>query len=501
MKRIAIVLGMLAMSSPAYSTDITWADKTTGGTFSAADANEVKTAVNSKADKAAALVGDCTVGPCLDGSSDGGNLIKLWAGAGAYWTALQGGAPAANRSWRLPIAAPPSAGETNVMTMDEYGQMSFLDKPSTSGYVLSSTDAGVLSWIANGSGGSMVYPGAGIPNSTGSAWGTSYTLDADLSSVSASDDSLPSAKATKAALDQKAPIDNPTFTTGVTAPSFSTNAADGSRYTVLPSNTSISPLGDGSEQIYNEGGQIKVVEGDTEYNIINSGDVDDTPVNGETAVPVSSNWAYDHAAATATHGVSGAIVGTSDSATLTNKTLDVEGTGNSITIVDKVWFAAAGCNNATATSFYDLPTSNPAAAACITGTNTQKGVLDFDAATDESGQVSLALPSDWSGNIDLKYKWLAAATSGNVVWAVQTSCVADAETDDPSWNTASTVTDAAKGTTLQTNDASMTSITVTGCAAGELLHLRLFRDADNASDTMTGDARLIGAELTIRRAQ
>ena len=189
------------------------------------------------------------------------------------------------------------------------------------------------------------------------------------------------------------------------------------------------------------------------------------------------------------------------SSTLTNKTIDVEGTGNSITIVDKVWFAAAGCNNTTATSFYDLPTSNPAAAACITGTNTQKGVLDFDAGTDESGQVSLALPSDWTGGIDVKYKWLAAATSGNVVWGVQTSCVADAETDDPSWNTASTVTDAAKGTTLQTNDASITGVTATGCAAGELLHLRIFRDADNASDTMTGDARLIGAEVTLRRAQ
>jgi len=33
------------------------------------------------------------------------------------------------------------------------------------------------------------------------------------------------------------------------------------------------------------------VEGD---NLIRASDVDDTPVNGQTAVPVSSNWAYDH---------------------------------------------------------------------------------------------------------------------------------------------------------------------------------------------------------------
>lgn len=47
--------------------------------------------------------------------------------------------------------------------------------PGVAGYVLASDLSGNLSWAVNGSGGSMVYPGAGIPNSTGSAWGTSYT--------------------------------------------------------------------------------------------------------------------------------------------------------------------------------------------------------------------------------------------------------------------------------------------------------------------------------------
>lgn len=202
------------------------------------------------------LVGDCTGFPCLDGTSDGGNIIKLWAGTGSYWTALQGGAPAANRSWRLPIAAAPVAGAQQIMVMDEYGQMGFMALPSTSGYMISSTDAGVLSWAAGGSGGgytnmtqfvdqtawrvfysntagdvtelalgadgtylksngasaapswaspsgTMDWPSAaGIAVYGGSsAWGTSLTLDTDISSVSASDDSIPSAKAVKAALD------------------------------------------------------------------------------------------------------------------------------------------------------------------------------------------------------------------------------------------------------------------------------------------------------------
>jgi hypothetical protein len=49
-----------------------------------------------------------------------------------------------------------------------------LGNPGTDGYVLSSTIGGVRSWVVQG-GGSMIYPGAGIPLSTGSAWGSSIT--------------------------------------------------------------------------------------------------------------------------------------------------------------------------------------------------------------------------------------------------------------------------------------------------------------------------------------
>lgn len=35
--------------------------------------------------------------------------------------------------------------------------------------------------------------------------------------------------------------------------------------------------------------------------VISTGDVDDTPVDGQTGVPVSSNWAYDHIAAADPH--------------------------------------------------------------------------------------------------------------------------------------------------------------------------------------------------------
>lgn len=58
-------------------------------------------------------------------------------------------------------------------------------------------------------------------------------------------------------------------------------------------------------------------------NLIRASDVDDTPVNGETAVPVSSNWAFDHAALASSTTVVGHVeiavdseVNTGTSATL-----------------------------------------------------------------------------------------------------------------------------------------------------------------------------------------
>ena len=259
----------------------------------------------------------------------------------------------------------------------------------------------------------------------------------------------------------------------------------------------------GVDETYGSGwnGDVDSPEKDDIYDYLHLFDTDDDgKVNvldmGAGLVKTDSGGVVSAASAGTDYSVP------SGSETLTNKTIDAEGTGNTLTIPTKIWVAAAGCNNTTATPLWDMPTANAPASACITGTNTQKAVLDFDAATDESIQMHVMLPSDFSasGNLDLAIKWLAAATSGSVVWGVQTSCVADAETDDPSWNTASTVTDAAKGTTLQTNDASISNVTKTGCAAGELLHLRFYRNASNGSDDMTGDARLIGVEITYRRA-
>ncbi len=206
---------------------------------------------------------------------------------------------------------------------------------------------------------------------------------------------------------------------------------------------------------------------------------------------------------TATFPTTGAVATDVNAVTFTNKTIDAEGAGNSLTTVEKRQWQVARCDNVTATSpGWSFETTNPAAPACVTGTNIQKGVLDFaDGASILSAQTYMNLPSDFTGNIDAKFVWFTSATTGSVVWQLATICVANGETGDPAFNTASTVTDTAQGTANQYNDASITSVTITGCAAGETMYLRLFRDPAHGSDTLAATARLAGFELTYRRAQ
>jgi hypothetical protein len=189
---------------------------------------------------------------------------------------------------------------------------------------------------------------------------------------------------------------------------------------------------------------------------------------------------------------------------VTGATIDAEGTGNVITTVSKIWLQAVNCDGTTASLNWDTIATLKPAAACSAGTTNTgliRGLAAFSNSEVSQMQTHFALPSDWTGAIDLAFKWQTSATSGSVVWQAATVCVADAEVNDAAWNTASTVTDAAKGTTLQTNDATITGLTATGCAAGELLHLKVVRDPEHASDDLAATADLIGVMVTMRRAQ
>lgn len=129
----SILLALLLTCSPVYSaveldSDANGAVDIAKGGTNATTAADARTALLVPT-ITATLVGNCTAGPCLDGTSDGGSAIRLY-GANTFYTALQAGTSIANRTWTLPTAAAPSAGTTRLMNMDENGAMGFVD-PAT----------------------------------------------------------------------------------------------------------------------------------------------------------------------------------------------------------------------------------------------------------------------------------------------------------------------------------------------------------------------------------
>ena len=114
----------------------------------------------------------------------------------------------------------------------------------------------------------------------------------------------------------------------------------------------------------------------------------------------------------------------------------------------------------------------------------------------EFSQFDMALPHTWTGAIDINLKWLVSASGGAnaVKWTVQTACSADAATYDTAFNAAQTITTNVAANNIQTV-SSQATVTVTGCAVDNVMNFKIGRDT---SDTFTGTARLIGAQVVLR---
>ncbi len=124
-------------------------------------------------------------------------------------------------------------------------------------------------------------------------------------------------------------------------------------------------------------------------------------------------------------------------------------------------------------------------------------VLDFDDATDESAVFVSIIPEAASLGSGLKIRlhWMATtATSGNVVWDVSLErMTTDLDSDD--FGTIASGTAAANGTSGILTVTEITLTTIDSVTAGDGYRLKVTRDANNASDTMTGDAELVAVEI------
>jgi hypothetical protein len=163
-------------------------------------------------------------------------------------------------------------------------------------------------------------------------------------------------------------------------------------------------------------------------------------------------------------------------------------------------FNAAVCQGGTAGTAFNTLAANAPEAKCATGTYTNFGSLAFDATTPESVQSHFQLPRGWPGrDLEVVFRWKAAATSGSVVWSIEIACTGPGETGDPAFLTPQTVTSAAQATAQRLNDATIAALTTTGCSPEKELWFRVKRKADDAGDDMTGDAELVWLRLQVKR--
>lgn len=120
-------------------------------------------------------------------------------------------------------------------------------------------------------------------------------------------------------------------------------------------------------------------------------------------------------------------------------------------------------------------------------------VLVFeDDAAKNGATFEVRVPDDYVGSPVLMVLWSANATTGDVVWDVDYTAIADAESVDPSTDDENaTATESTDATALDLNTSEV-SLTAGNFAAGDLVRGKLSRDGANASDTLAADARVHG---------
>lgn len=138
----------------------------------------------------------------------------------------------------------------------------------------------------------------------------------------------------------------------------------------------------------------------------------------------------------------------------------------------------------------------------INGTNFPVSGLAYDATTSESAHWRFVATSYGSGNLTLRVLWYAdTASSGGVVWEGAIAAITpntdsqDIETD--AYATATNAADTHLGTTGQRlHSVDVTISNLDSLAADDWVTLKVSRLPANASDTLTGDAILVGLVLS-----
>lgn len=177
----------------------------------------------------------------------------------------------------------------------------------------------------------------------------------------------------------------------------------------------------------------------------------------------------------------------------TTRTLTVPDASGTIALLETL---PAGGSKTYAT-FTATDNQPPATAFATLDTRNSIAVLDFDDATDESAVFVSIIPEGAALGSGLKIRlhWMATtATSGNCVWDVALERMTT-DLDSDSFDTIASGTAAANGTSGVLTVTEITLTNIDGVTAGDGFRLKVTRDANNGSDTMSGDAELVAVEI------
>ena len=146
-------------------------------------------------------------------------------------------------------------------------------------------------------------------------------------------------------------------------------------------------------------------------------------------------------------------------------------------------------------------TTNGADAQAVetTATRPELKVLDFDPGTAEYAQFSIAMPKSWNlGTVTYQVFWSPSNTNtDDCIFGLQGVSCTEGDTADVVFGTAIEVTDAGIGTVEDVQMSSVSSaMTIAGSPAdNDYTFFQLSRDAADAGDDFTGDARVLGIKL------
>lgn len=127
--------------------------------------------------------------------------------------------------------------------------------------------------------------------------------------------------------------------------------------------------------------------------------------------------------------------------------------------------------------------------------------LDFDASTDEHAWFAFRMPADYASGGTVKIQWLSSATTATTVrWGVRIGAITPADADTPAEHAEATATTG--GSSNNTTEAGRLTELSLDCssnmdsaAAGDLVFILIYRDADGTSgtDDLAVDASLVMA--------